>query len=163
MECRTYSENLSALIDGELSSPERESLSEHLKICQACQAEYDSLLYAFQAVERFAEDPLQAPAWGPILDRISAPKASWGDLRWLFQPRWAGGLAVLLLALSVPIYWNSAHQRAVLEQQLAVYVHQRDETEAIHRGIIKAEPVGWVTHNPFRKLVSETGNPFSVE
>ena len=72
------------------------------------------------------------------------------------------GDILALLVFSLPFYWSATEPQAMLAQQLAVYVSERDQAEEIHRGIIEVEPVGWVTHNPFR-VGRSSENPFSAE
>jgi len=164
MGCQTYSENLSALIDGELSAAESRELQSHLAVCTPCRGEHESLLYAAETVDRLLEDRLEAPHWKVVRDELTTSKTRWNDFRWLLQPRWAAVAAVLLLLLfSVPFYWSATHPDALLAEQLVVYVNERDQLEEIHRGIMDIEPVGWVTHNPFRVTDRDSENPFSLE
>ncbi len=44
MTCWSVSGRLSALIDGELSGMERESVRRHLEACECCRSEYEALL-----------------------------------------------------------------------------------------------------------------------
>ena len=164
MGCRTYSENLSALIDGELSPAESRDVRSHLAVCEPCRGEHESLLYAAETVDRLLEDRLEGPHWQLIRNELTSSQTRWNDLRWLFQPRWAAVAAVLLLLLfSVPFYWNATQPDALLAEQLVVYINERDRVEEIHRGIMDIEPVGWVTHNPFRVIDRDSENPFSLE
>ncbi len=166
MGCQTYSENLSALIDGELSATEGQRLQAHLALCEPCRGERDSLRYAAQTVDDLLELRLEAPQWRLIREELATSEARWGDLgwHWLFQPRWAAAGAVLLLLLfSVPFYWSATRPEAMLTERLVVYINERDHVEDIHRGIIDSEPVGWVTHNPFRAVDRVSENPFSTE
>jgi anti-sigma factor RsiW len=163
MGCRTYFENLTAFIDGELPAPESQRISAHLEVCDTCRAEHGSLLFAMQAVDSQVHEGLEPPAWELIRNEIATPQPRWSDFGWLFQPRWAGAVAVLaLFVFSLPFYWSATEPQAMLAQQLAVYVSERDQAEEIHRGIIEIEPVGWVTHNPFR-VGRSSENPFSAE
>lgn len=162
MGCRICSDSLSAFIDGELEPSERESVEEHLRQCADCKREYESLLYFFEMTDAMSDRWLKAPAFAGIEARIDRGSRGLWDFRWLFTPAWATLAAGLLLATSIPFYLDSNDEQARLERQFAHFVEQRDRQESLHHGIIRTEPVGWVTYNPFTLDRAPTrSNPFS--
>ncbi len=162
MECRVCSDSLSALLDGEVTVEEQRSLEAHLAQCPSCREEFDSLAYCLRLTDALdAEAGLYLPPFSGIEDRIGSVSGSFWNLQWLVSPAWAALAAGLLLAVSLPLYWKSTDEEAVLQSQFTSFIQERDRQEVLHHGIIEIEPVGWVTYNPFKlEDAPARGNPF---
>lgn len=165
MECRVCSDSLTAFIDDELNPAERAAVQSHLSRCSHCRDEHESLRYCVALTDALELSEINAPSFAAVASRLSPETGKFWDFGWLFSPAWATMAAALLLAVSIPFFWDANDPEAHLERQFAQFVEERDRMEALHHGIIAAEPVGWVTYNPFSvdRGNRETGpaNPFS--
>ncbi len=157
---------MTSLLDGELSESAAEALRSHLDSCPACAAEYESLSYSWRTVDSLAADEdVAPPRWALVESRISGSSRRFFDFRWLMAPGWGMAVAaIILLTVSLPFYYSSTGDQASLRRMFASYVAERDQLETIHQAIIRTEPHGWVSYNPFAaRDRSERGNPFSAE
>ena len=165
MECRTCSESLTALMDGELNPTEGHAIEAHLGECPNCREEYESLAYSSRLIGATPEIGLNPELWRRIESKIG-PARVFFDFRQFLGPPWTAALAagVVVSVLSMGLYWSLPSENPRMEGMLNQYVRERDQVELIHRGIIEAEPVGWIPYNPFTVSLDSTGkNPFSTE
>ncbi len=166
MECQVCSERLSAFLDDELTRSEFEEIEVHLGSCGRCRGEYESLLHSWELVaSQVPPLEVEPPRWAEIESRISGSSRGFWDFRWLFAPGWAMAVATLLLLLvSVPMYYAASGEQADLNRMFMAFIAERDRQEMIHEGIFEAEPVGWVSYNPFVTRSDSGGrNPFTGE
>ncbi len=166
MECQVCSERLTAFLDDELIRSEIEEIEVHLGTCNRCREEYESLLQSWELVDSQASFlELAPPRWAGIESRISGYSPAFWDFRWLFAPGWAMAVATLLLLLvTVPMYYAASGEQADLNRMFMAFIAERDRQEMIHEGIFEAEPVGWVSYNPFVTRSDSGGrNPFTGE
>lgn len=179
MECRACSETLTALIDGELSSEERERTDEHLDGCWACRREYESLLYSYSLVDSLPLLEPEPQLWQRIRREIEVDVApartherrmSFFNLRDLLPRRWVPAtavLGVLAIGLSVALLVNPDPQRAEVERALRAYVQDRENGDLEHRNVfrrVRALGSAEARTNPFARPVgSLERNPFSLE
>lgn len=165
MECRTCFEQLTALLDGELTGSESKAVEAHIEGCPHCREELESLRYAFQLVDASLEENLNPPPWNLIENEIDRGRGSWLDLRWLFDLTWRPVAAAFVLAvILVPLFWGQLAEEAELERMFAAYLQERNEEEMIHESIFSTEPVGWVYYNPYAVAEQPSGtNPYAIE
>ncbi|HEY3446621.1 MAG TPA: zf-HC2 domain-containing protein [Myxococcales bacterium] len=100
-------EQLTALLDGELSDLERARVEEHLKACATCAAEREALCAAMKSVSAFAEPIEPSPALRrAVLAAVDAEprglKARWKALfsaRFVVPASLAAAAAIILLVV----------------------------------------------------------------
>ncbi len=169
MECRIYTESLTAFIDGELAGEEASTIRAHLLVCPSCDAEYRSLFYSYELVGKARLIDSRATTWAVIENRIRTPKEDRSLLHWLFPNVWVPVTAIAglilftsLLFLFVPSDNHSVAMRQVLDK----YVQERDR-EFGSKGIMTSQGVltlQSVQYNPFRDADPKPkGNPFKAE
>ncbi len=166
MECQVCSERLTAYLDNELTASELEEIEIHLESCSHCREESEGLQRSAELVEsQMSLLELAPPRWSGIESRISGSSRSFWDFRWLVAPGWAMAVATLLLLLiAVPMYYGASGEQADLNRMFLAFIAERDRQEMIHEGIFQAEPVGWVSYNPFVTRSNSGGrNPFTAE
>ncbi len=112
-------EDLTAYLDGALSSEERTRVAEHLARCGACRTEHDRLAGTLAALSRLPPPPLPSPAFEQrFYARLAAQKAEARrgladrlGLRWAGAWRWlAPGVAGVVAAAAVMIYAGTRHR-----------------------------------------------------
>jgi hypothetical protein len=158
MECTQCIENLTAYLDGELTSAESEEIMSHLQTCDSCSAEVGSFQKAADLVALNTGVLETRPgSWEAVRDRINTGPffARFG----FFLPKWSLKLAalVVLAALSIGYAWYQNDQRRALDGYISQYVKSREA--AFHLQINNP-----FTVNPFseNKSGSDT-NPFRSE
>ena len=113
MQCPDFEVRLCDLLDGTLDAAPRQQMEQHASECRLCAA----LLADSRAVSRFLErvEPVEAPRElvTNILYRTQQSRAGWvkaagglgswlhGKLQLLLQPRFAMGMAMTILSLSM--------------------------------------------------------------
>lgn len=169
MECRIYTESLTALMDGELASEEAGTIRAHLLVCRSCDAEYRSLLYSYELVGKAQLIDSRPTAWKVIESRIRTPKENRGFLRnWLFPNVWVPVTAIaglILFASVLFLFVPSEDHSLAMRQVLQNYVQERDR-EFGRKGVLNqgVGTVRTVQYNPFRDADPKPkGNPFKVE
>ncbi|MFQ5738948.1 MAG: anti-sigma factor family protein [Acidobacteriota bacterium] len=168
MECQTCSERLTALIDGELSLPERTAVREHLAECPDCHEDYESLLYSYRLVDSLDEIELDPRLWDRIGLEISSLRGGFyirGRRLFRLTLLPAAATVVIAVALSAGLYWSSAVDAAEWESRLNGFVRDRDRLEIQHETLLHAQQVGWEAANPFAPDTEEESerNPFATE
>ncbi|RPJ60971.1 MAG: hypothetical protein EHM23_08565 [Acidobacteria bacterium] len=170
MECRIYTESLTALMDGELPNEEASTIRAHLLVCRSCDAEYRSLLYTYELVGKAQLIDSQPAAWSLIERRIRTPKENRSFLRSLLFPNiWlpVTAIAALILFTSFLFLLVPSDNRSVaLQQVLKNYIQERDR-EFSTKGVLNNQGVGTVRtvhYNPFRDASPvPKDNPFKAE
>lgn len=170
MECRIYTESLTALMDGELAAEEAATIRAHLTVCKSCDAEYSSLRYSYNLVGRARLIDSQPTAWTLIESRIRTTKRKPGFLRNLLFPNiWVpiGAVAALILFTSfLFLFVPSENHSVAMHQALTKYVQERNR-ELHSKGALAGQGVGAVRqvhYNPFREDdPTLKGNPFKAE
>jgi anti-sigma factor RsiW len=170
MECRIYTESLTALMDGELASEEASTVRAHLLNCPTCDAEYRSLLYSYELVSKARLVDFRATSWSVIENRIRAPRESRRFVRtWIFPNVWLPITAIAALILFISLlflYVPSDSHSVAMRQVLNQYVQERDK-EFGSKGIMTSQgvlTVRAIQYNPFRDTDRKPkGNPFKAE
>ena len=102
---------LSAYLDGELPSQEKEVVDRHLAVCQACQWQLDTLRQTVQWMGEMPAVPI------PRVFTIPAPAQPVPQRRWNFLPVLQGAAALIALVLVVvvagDIFFSGFSPRAV--------------------------------------------------
>ena len=160
MDCKQCAEELTAFLDGELSTANSERVKSHLRTCIPCSEEVRSLQEVGDFVESNSRvlDP-RPESWNMVRARIyqEIPESSSRD--WMSQ-RWRFAIAALaVLAAFVIGYGQYIHiQQRNLDRYISQYVRERET----HR--TQAQNDNPETYNPFIEVkapVSE--NPFRSE
>ncbi|MGH9338593.1 MAG: anti-sigma factor family protein [Acidobacteriota bacterium] len=171
MECRTWSEALTAYMDQELPQEQVQQIEKHLDSCPECDGEYRSLFYSYEVLNRFASGiELNPGLWTRIESKIvSKPKAElFFDLRSLFSIRWVplAVAAALAVGFAVPFFWNS-DQSLNVEARFNSWVESREQIERRHYQMMTVShdaKLDEVFPNPFaRQTFDAQNNPFSPE
>ena len=103
MECRTFRNKISSLIDGELSDDDTQAAHEHLRNCRTCALEYRDLATAWELVARIPRKEPSAALWPVVADHLRRePAIGFPQLRrWAFPVLatavFAGGIAIGIL------------------------------------------------------------------
>ncbi len=169
MECRTYSDSLTALMDAELSRDQAQEVESHLTECAKCHEEYQSLLDSQQLVERIRPLQLNPDLWTRIHSEITdvrTQESSWLlDLRSFFGVHWmpvaAGTLGVAFLSLFFVYERNMEMERA-----LQAYLQEREQLELVEVSLSRDTSSPGLQPgypNPFMVNFTPRGNPFKVE
>jgi hypothetical protein len=171
MECRIYTDALTALIDRELSREEADIIQRHLVVCRSCDNEYRSLLYSFELTEHIRQLESQAELWNRIESRLRPNEEKRGSFfSSLFPKLWlpVGALSALVLfTASLLWFMPSRDHSEEMRQLLNTYLQER-EREFAEKGIHVQgqgpQSIRLVQYNPFRENDSRPkGNPFKTE
>jgi hypothetical protein len=176
MNCQSYSEDLTAYLDGELSRSRAEAISAHLRECGPCSQELRELRRAGEFVEAHALslEP-QSHLWNNLRGRIGAvpeqevpPRLilGWFAQRWLAAA--ASLAAAVVLALGIWGYLGYRQSERSLQDYMSSYIQRRESerkmpsAEAGFDGVFHAAAFqGAAPHNPFAATQSVSfDNPF---
>ena len=170
MECRAYTESLTALMDGELTLEERDQIKSHLDACKTCNDEYQSLFYSYNLVNAVKQLDFSSESWQAIEERIQVPaRASWWPT--LFPSFWIPAASIGALVLVVgSLFWFLPQQSRSDEMQQALqsYMQQREQDLRL-KGVLVQDGSGgarmhFIQYNPFRDPNRrQGGNPFKAE
>ena len=123
MRCKRVRKELSAYIDGEVSSRARTRLERHLAGCAACQQYKDSLSRLVESMRRVGEVEPSAEFWSTTMRGIRTAMKVPGATAPVV-PRWATALVVCLAVVLGVVGW-------------VVFSANRAEPEAIDRSLLK--------------------------
>lgn len=158
MDCRESTENLTAYLDGELSSSELARMLSHLESCASCRVELRSFEEAADLVQSHTRDLEIGPeSWNAIYNRIRAerPSSRFG----FFQAKWnqAVAMAAVVAALALGYLFYQQSQRRNLDEYISRYVKSREAG-------FRMQATNSFMPNPFSEArpASDT-NPFRVE
>ena len=159
MECNKCREEMTALLDGELSPLSEREMNAHLAACRTCSAELGELKESFSFVEtHLAAAELRPEVWQQVRSRVATltPPEPAGVLQELFQKhRWvtatAASAVTAALALGFWGYLRYEQSSRELRNYMNTYIEQR---EALRPPEIRALDV-------FSSQSSET-NPVAV-
>lgn len=173
MDCRECSSEMTALIDGELSSSRAQQVRSHVDRCPDCTAELTNLQNAVDLVREHHRDLQPHPAaWNAVQPRLDSHR---GPLHhgWLlpFIARWQPVTAIVLAGFGLSIglwsYQRHIESRRELEHYMAQYVQARAAQERsfrrqakLHGGNLMGSDMQH-SENPFvlvRKPIQD--NPF---
>lgn len=98
MDCEQYTELMSAALDGELTAAQRRALEDHLAVCPACAALWDSLR-AQSAALRGLDCPVPEGLKGSILHDLPPQELP----RPAYWKRWAAACACLVIVLGAVV------------------------------------------------------------
>jgi len=159
MENHVSPEQISALVDQQLSEREARAARLHLEQCGICRALHDEIsevTHLFQNIAAVEPSPF---LWRRISARIT-PLPAQASRKWLSgfgfsKPAWAG--AGLMIALLAAFVLTVEHRSLQLARQEAL-----DEIEAVRLAMNGPDPE---ISNPFRAMltVDQNPNPFSVK
>lgn len=168
MECRSCSNALTALMDGELSGREESEVRSHLSSCNRCKEEHDSLQVAYQLTSRLQEVSNAEELWPGVRAELEPsapqPRAGFFDfLRRLVSRPWvpATGLAGFLLLALIFTVWPSGQEP--LESQFLTFIEQREQISIENRDLLFGEGANeryQPRRNPFVKPIRLQENPF---
>jgi hypothetical protein len=166
MECRLCSDELTAYIDGELSSSSAEKIREHLEKCPPCHEELQALREAAAFVESHAREVEPVPEiWNNLRARIAempAPAGPPGFFQFLVVNRWAAAAATLastaILALGLWGYMERQASQRAFESYMNDYLLMRTVTERLHAVQIRQTKHMMAEGGVARLMLSE--NPF---
>jgi hypothetical protein len=170
MDCKRCSEDLTAYLDGELSSIDSARVDSHLDACVSCSEELRSLqrAAAFLA-SRTQELELRPGSWNRVRAQISIEKSAsfWN----IFSPiRWRPAVAALtcLALLAFGYIWYRQAQQRSLDAYIAQYEKARDAGRSFRRVLANVDsgfaPDNRAIENPFIEAkVSLDINPFLSE
>lgn len=102
MNCIEYSELISAYVDEMLSPQEEEKLMRHLKTCQSCQEELESLKQLQRMCHLIEEVSLPDTFHEELMQRLECEKKVKPLLQWKWQ---YGGALVATMMVGI-IFWN---------------------------------------------------------
>jgi len=140
MDCRLCNDELTAYIDGELSSSAAAEMRKHLEKCPPCHEELQALREAAAFVESHAREVEPVPEiWNNLRARIAempAPTGPSGFFQFLVVNRWAAAVATLastvVLALGLWGYMERQASQRVFESYMNDYLLMRAVTERLH-------------------------------
>jgi anti-sigma factor RsiW len=141
MDCDRCTIELSAYLDGELSSPEMRDLESHLYACKPCAEELRSLSASSLFVEMHTPAlDLRDALWQNVRARVEALPAKQDRVSIfdsLFARRWpamafTAAFALLLMAGILGILRHQEGERALI-LYMSAYIHDRDRQEEIEQ------------------------------
>src|SRR6201988_2624731 len=99
------SKNAAAYCHGELSSEESKQFAEHIMSCATCRAEFEEIKLGIKLAEQLPE--IQAPnhIWTNIESRLKQDHAVTKSSPRFSRPTYAAIAAVLLLSISMAVFW----------------------------------------------------------
>ena len=128
MDCNKCSDELTALLDGELGAREAEQVRSHLNVCKSCSDELRSLQESKEFIEaRVVELTPRPEAWNLVRARIyTDPPLT--PVRFYTLTRWRVAMAAMALiaAFGLGYLQYQQTQRKVLEQYISRYIQERD-------------------------------------
>jgi anti-sigma factor RsiW len=170
MNCKQCAENLTALLDAELSATETEEALRHLRTCACCSEEFDSLSKTSNYIESHISEINPNPkTWRLIQARIADVKPSVSPFRY-FYSRWRfpaiAGLTLALLS-GFGYFQYQQYEKRNLERHIAKYLQQRNAWLKVRTasfpesGIPVESPY---KNNPFIEVKTvPADNPFRLE
>jgi len=103
MKCDDVIVNLADCAGGKIEPNLRKAIESHIESCSKCKTEFEAMERAVALLGGIEIEEYPDGFWqelkASIMDRVSTPRA----LRWKV-PVFAGGLAVLLLAIGIGVY-----------------------------------------------------------
>jgi anti-sigma factor RsiW len=166
MNCDSCTAELTAYLDGELTSGLAAEVESHLGECSACAADFKSLMESAEFVESHAPElELRPEIWRNVQAHLSqlpvpVPAAGWIPL--IFGHRWltAAAAAVLVLTMGTWGYLRYQESERALGRYMAEYVKARDQQEQIYRA--RAENRSMDLSQPIPGHPEAADNPFVV-
>ncbi len=174
MECQACRDNLTAYLDDELSSGERQLVDQHLRRCAGCSSEFQSLSQSYWMVNKALEQiDVRPEMWHAVESAIrprssSSSTASWRDVfaSWFPTPKHslvASSIGLVLVVASFLLFesrWRLDPLKA-LRPQLHSMVEQMDTQEQKPHNLILSPTEDESQSNPFAlQHVSFERNPF---
>ena len=166
MECPACSEQMTSLMDEELSALEAQPVEEHLRDCPKCRTEYESLSFSYRLVLGITEDGLQPPRWGTIENRIQTGRTPWTD-PWLklFPANWmpVAATAALVVVCVVLLMPSRPAVDAETSRLFAGFISEREREDALLETVWGLVDEGDLP-NPFTLVSAKPHqNPFQSE
>lgn len=97
MECKKYSELISAYVDGMLSPQEQEKLMAHLKVCETCSEEMSALKQMKALLEQIEEPELPNEFHEELMKRIKQEEKSTTVHAFKWKWQYSGALVATLM------------------------------------------------------------------
>lgn len=175
MECQACRDNLTAYLDGELSSGERHLVDQHLRQCAGCSSEFQSLSQSYWMVNKALEEIDVRPEMWQAIEATIRPRSassstgSWRDVfaSWFLTSKHAmvaGSIGLVLVVASVLVFESRQRLDPSLEAlrpQLHSMVKQMDTEEQKPHNFILSPTEDESKSNPFAlRHISFERNPF---
>lgn len=168
IDCRDCTEALTALMDNELSEAEASMVQLHLRDCDSCRSEYESLLFVHSLTKRMPELEISPNLWPAIRSNLDSESLSarWAQYiqRYLFRRPWVPATAALgTVALALLLFLGIPTEKAN-SNDFTTFVQQREILFKRNRNLLFRDG-GFnrydARRNPFLQEVQYTGqNPF---
>ncbi len=161
MDCKQYSENLTAFLDGELSPSDTKEIQSHLLACASCSEELRSLRSAADFIESHHRNLIPQPgSWNLVRARITETNAAREPHISIFHRfRWAMVMMALVAIFAFGYTQYQQTQRRSLDRYISQYMLQRESQ--IDRQSPAVDPY---EGNPFMEAKATViGNPFLSE
>jgi hypothetical protein len=157
MDCQACNELLTALVDDELSAPEKKALETHLIQCRPCRQEQESLLDSYHLVDQLSYLEMDPALWTGIHSRIThlpankpawfSPFQSFFGIHWI--PVTAGTLGVFILS-----FFFLSDPQVDVQQEFQVYLEEREQM------VLRPTPLP--PQEGMREIRTGFPNPFTV-
>lgn len=160
MDCKRYADDLTAYLDGELSSADSELVRSHLQTCVSCSEELRGLREIGDLVASHSRNLEPRPeSWSLVRARINESKAASLSGFWFFgRPRLAVAALAVFAAFGLGYVQYQQVQKRNLDRYMLRYVKQR---EAQMQAPLIADPYA---NNPFIEVKATVAvNPFRSE
>src|SRR5262245_23947087 len=105
MKCEVCTELLEEYLDGELAPQDREQVDAHLIACIGCSESFATLTAEQEIFARYDRE-IEVPPF--LWTRVAAhtvSERSPAKRRWSWKPSLAGAIAVLLIAISIGVFY----------------------------------------------------------
>lgn len=126
MKCIEYNELISAYVDEMLSPQEEEQLIMHLKTCQSCQEELESLKQLQKMCHQIEEVSLPDTFHEQLMQRLKCEKKTKLFIKW----RWQYGGALVATMLVGILFWNQLDFVTSKNETATGYTTQNQVAEA---------------------------------
>lgn len=170
MDCKSCTENLTAYLDGELSTANSAQMRSHLAKCSSCADE----LRGFQEASDFVDShkcelDLRPGSWNAVRARLpDVNSPSWIEL--LAPNRWRVAFAALacVAILTLGYLWYQQVQERDLNAYINRYITARESSRSYHYVIAGADDgynsANLSVDNPFIEVKASLDvNPFRSE
>ena len=153
MKCIEYSELISAYVDEMLSPQEEKQLIMHLKTCQSCQEELESLKQLQKMCHQIEEVSLPDTFHEQLMQRLKSEKKTKPLIKW----RWQYGGALVATMLVGILFWNQLDFTIPKNGTATGYTTQDQVAEA--RIQEETSSIGYESHLDSRaSLTQQTDN-----
>jgi anti-sigma factor RsiW len=159
MDCKQCAEDLTAFLDGELSRTDSEQVQSHLRTCESCSEESESLRESAAFIELYSRNLDPRPeSWNLVRARIHERAVVPAHRFPTFNRfRWALAAMAFIAVLALGYTQYQLIQRKNLDRYISQYVRERPSlliqslaSENPYQGNPFMEIQSTITENPFR-------------